>query len=189
MCSTIILQSKDGKMIVFAAVTRGVVAFSWLLIGMGIQRALLKWIHEYRMPIVRLVLLWVAIYFISNMTKPIEYSGLQMGNPIASLALGIMGCISTLQLSKYITQTHYLKRWLLCFGRNSFFVMVTHQYLHINKIVEVGVSLFIRTEKVRIVAEIFGLCVVEYMLSLCKQKVEELRQGKRRTRQWNRKIN
>lgn len=169
ICSDIALELPFKGGVVFFAIVRGVVAFSWLSLGIGFQRALLNRNHEYNASIFKMVLLWIIIYIISNKAEPIEYSGLQMGNPLISFVLGVIGCIATLYLAKYVSKVETLKKFLMYFGANSLFIMATHQYLHINKVVEIGAGFFAKSVEVRTVIEILSLCVIEYALCLYKQ--------------------
>lgn len=77
--------------IAFATVVRGIVAFSWISLGIGLQKVFIKIVHEDRKSVFKLALMWVVIFIVSNEVKPIEYSGLELGTPIASFVLGIMG--------------------------------------------------------------------------------------------------
>ena len=103
VCSKLVLLSEFKGVIVFAAVVRGIVAFSWISLGIGLQKVFLKIVHEDRKSVVKLALMWGVIFIVSNEAKPIEYSGLELGTPIISFVLGIMGSIATLYLAKLLS--------------------------------------------------------------------------------------
>lgn len=67
------LLSEFKGVIVFAAVVRGIVAFSWISLGIGLQKVFLKIVHEDRKSVVKLALMWGVIFIVSNEAKPIEY--------------------------------------------------------------------------------------------------------------------
>ena len=123
---------------------------------------------------VKLALMWGVIFIVSNEAKPIEYSGLELGTPIISFVLGIMGSIATLYLAKLLSKIEILKHFLIVFGRNSIFIMATHQYLHINKFVEICVGFLIKTQTIRMVCEVIFLCAIEYILCDCIQRLRRI---------------
>lgn len=174
VCSKLVLLSEFKGAIVFAAVVRGVVAFSWISLGIGLQKVFLKMVHEDRKSVSKLALMWIVIFIVSNEAKPIEYSGLELGTPIVSFVLGIMGSIATLYLAKFLSKIEILKHFLIVFGRNSIFIMATHQYLHINKFVEICVSFLIKTQTTKIVCEVICLCAIEYILCDCRQRLHRI---------------
>ena len=174
VCSELVLISEFKGAIAFAAVVRGVVAFSWISLGIGLQKVFLKIVHEDRKSVFKLTLMWGVIFIVSNETKPIEYSGLELGTPIVSFVLGIMGSIATLYLAKFLSEIEILKHFLIIFGRNSIFIMATHQYLHINKIVEICVGFLIKTQTIKIVCEVIFLCAIEYILCDCRQRFHRI---------------
>lgn len=85
VCSKLVLLSEFKGVIAFAAVVRGIVAFSWISLGIGLQRVFLKIVHEDRKSVFKLALMYGVIFIVSNEAKPIEYSGLELGTPIISL--------------------------------------------------------------------------------------------------------
>lgn len=174
VCSKLVLLSEFKGVIVFAAVVRGIVAFSWISLGIGLQKVFLKIVHEDRKSVLKLALMWGVIFIVSNEAKPIEYSGLELGTPIISFVLGIMGSIATLYLAKFLSEIEILKHFLIVFGRNSIFIMATHQYLHINKFVEICVGFFIKTQTIRMVCEVIFLCAIEYILCDCIQRLRRI---------------
>ena len=174
VCSKLVLLSEFKGAIAFAAVVRGIVAFSWISLGIGLQKVFLKIVHEDRKSVFKLALMWVVIFIVSNEVKPIEYSGLELGTPIASFVLGIMGSIATLYLAKFLSEIEILNHFLIVFGRNSIFIMATHQYLHINKFVEICVGFLIKTQTMKIVCEVILLCVIEYILCDCRQRLRRM---------------
>lgn len=174
VCSKLVLLSEFKGVIVFAAVVRGIVAFSWISLGIGLQKVFLKIVHEDRKSVVKLALMWGVIFIVSNEAKPIEYSGLELGTPIISFVLGIMGSIATLYLAKLLSKIEILKHFLIVFGRNSIFIMATHQYLHINKFVEICVGFLIKTQTIRMVCEVIFLCAIEYILCDCIQRLRRI---------------
>lgn len=91
VCSKLVLLYEFKGAIAFATVVRGIVAFSWISLGIGLQKVFIKIVHEDRKSVFKLALMWVVIFIVSNEVKPIEYSGLELGTPIASFVLGIMG--------------------------------------------------------------------------------------------------
>ena len=171
VCSKLVLLSEFKGAIVFAAVVRGVVAFSLVSLGIGLQKVFLKIVHEDRKSVFKLTLMWVVIFIVSNEAKPIEYSGLELGTPVVSFVLGIMGSIATLYLAKFLRKIEILKHFLTVFGQNSIFIMATHQYLHINKFVEICVGFLIKTQTIRMVCEVIFLCAIEYILCDCRQRL------------------
>lgn len=174
VCSKLVLLSEFKGVIVFAAVVRGIVAFSWISLGIGLQKVFLKIVHEDRKSVFKLALMWGVIFIVSNEAKPIEYSGLELGTPIISFVLGIMGSIATLCLAKFLSEIEILKHFLIVFGQNSVFIMATHQYLHINKLVEICVGFFIKTQMMKIVCEVIFLCAIEYILCVCRQRLRRI---------------
>lgn len=107
VCSKLVLLSEFKGIIVFAAVVRGIVAFSCIFLGIGLQKVFLKIVHENRKSVVKLALMWGVIFIVSNEAKPIEYSGLELGTPIISFVLGIMGSIATLYLAKLLSKMKF----------------------------------------------------------------------------------
>lgn len=174
VCSKLILLAEFKGAIAFAAVIRGIVAFSWISLGIGLQKVLLKIVNRDRKSAFKLALMWVLIFIVSNKVKPIEYSGLELGTPVASFILGIIGSIATLYLEKFLNEIGILKRFLIFFGQNSVFIMATHQYLHINKLVEICVGFFIKTQTMKIVCEVIFLCAIEYILCVCRQRLRRI---------------
>lgn len=171
VCSKLVLLSEFKGVIVFAAFVRGIVAFSWISLGIGLQKVFLKIVHEDRKSVFKLALMYGVIFIVSNEAKPIEYSGLELGTPIISFVLGIMGSIATLCLAKFLSEMKILKHFLIIFGRNSIFIMATHQYLHINKFVEIFIGFFIKTQTIRMVCKVIFLCAIEYILCDCRQRL------------------
>lgn len=177
VCSKLILFSEFKGSIVFAAVVRGIIAFSWISLGIGLQKVFLKIVHEDKKSVSKFILMWLVIFIVSNETKPIEYSGLELGTPIISFVLGIMGTIATLYLVKFLSEIKILKHFLIVFGRNSIFIMTTHQYLHINKFVEICVGLLIKTQMIKIICEVIFLCAIEYILCNYRQRLRKILGG------------
>ena len=114
-CSKLILLSEFAGTVVFAAIIKGVLAFSWISLGIAFQKVLLKIVHEERKSVFKLALMWIVIFVVSTEVKPIEYSGLELGIPIASFILGILGSIATLYLAKFLSKIEFLKHFFVFF--------------------------------------------------------------------------